>query len=74
MTSLVILICADQFEITIGKNENVKQKAKPKIVPGISRPPHEQSGNKHTSFLHFAAVLSGIGCGYNGSGRDGGLR
>lgn len=43
-------------------------------LPGISRPPHEQSGSKQTSLRHLAAVLSGVGCGYNGSGRDGGLR
>lgn len=45
-----------------------------KNLPGISRPPQEQSGNKQTSLRHLAAVLSGVGCGYNGSGRDGGLR
>lgn len=32
-------------------------------LPGISLPPHEQSGNKQTSLRHLAAVLSGVGCG-----------
>lgn len=30
-------------------------------LPGMSFPPQEQSGNKHTSFRHLAAVLSGVG-------------
>lgn len=30
-------------------------------LPGMSLPPHEQSGNWHTSLRHFAAVLSGVG-------------
>jgi hypothetical protein len=43
-------------------------------LPGMSLPPQLQSGSKQTSLRHFAAVLSGVGCGYNGSGRDGGNR
>lgn len=39
--------------------------------PGISLPPQLQSGNRHTSLRHFAAVLSGCGCGYIASGRRG---
>lgn len=43
-------------------------------LPGMSFPPHEQSGNKQTSLRQRAAVLSGVGCGYSGPGRDGGKR
>lgn len=43
-------------------------------IPGISLPPQEQSGSRQTSLRQRAAVLSGVGCGYNGSGRDGGNR
>lgn len=37
-------------------------------LPGISFPPQLQSGNRQTSLRHLAAVLSGCGCGYIGSG------